>query len=292
MPSTLNLKNKDSFILNLDRFTLDLTRKTYIMGILNRTPDSFYDGGKFFKEKDAVAHIYKMIEDGADMIDIGGRSTRPGSDPISEDEELRRVIPVIKMIANKISVPVSVDTYNHTVAEEAVKNGASIVNDITGLKGDCEMADVIARYNAGVILMHIKGTPKNMQNNPYYENLIDEIIEYLSASIEIAKRAGISSDKIIIDPGIGFGKTAEHNLTIINRLADFNILDKPILIGVSRKSFIGHVLNQDVNDRFLGTIAACVMAIKNGANIIRVHDVGEMKEITKMADAIIHEGNI
>ncbi len=281
------IRKTNKFISNLS-----LSQKTYVMGILNRAPDSFYDGGRFLEKQAAVSQVYKMVDEGADIIDIGGQSTRPGSNPVSREEELERVIPIIEEVANNIDVPISIDTYKHVVAEEAIKKGASIVNDITGLKADPGMAGVIAEYNAGVVLMHIKGMPKNMQDNPHYENLIEEIIEYLRDSIKIGTDAGISPDKMIIDPGIGFGKTPEHNLSIIKRLGEFKVLDKPILIGVSRKSFIGTVLNANLDGRLFGTAAACAISIAGGANIIRVHDVKEMKEIARMTDAILREGNL
>ncbi len=268
------------------------SQKTLLMGILNRTHDSFYDGGRFLEKEAAISQVYKMVDEGADIIDIGGQSTRPGSNPVSREEELERVIPIIEEVANNIDAPISIDTYNHVVAEEAIKKGASIVNDITGLKGDPKMADIVAKYDAGIVLMHIKGTPKNMQDNPQYENLIEEIIEYLRDSIKIGMDAGISSDKMIIDPGIGFGKTVEHNLSIIKRLGEFKVLDKPILIGVSRKSFIGAILNADKDRRLFGTAAACAISIANGANIIRVHDCYEMSEVARMAYAILREGNL
>lgn len=281
------IQKTNKFISNLS-----LSQKTHIMGILNRSPDSFYDGGRFLEKRAAVSQVYKMVDEGADIIDIGGQSTRPGSNPVSQEEEIERVTPIIEEVANNINVPISIDTYKSVVAREAIKKGASIINDITGLKGDPEMAGVIAEYNAGVVLMHIKGTPKNMQDNPQYENLIEEIIEYLRDSIKIGTDAGISPDKMIIDPGIGFGKTPEHNLSIIKRLGEFKVLDKPILIGVSRKSFIGTVLNANLDGRLFGTAAACAISIANGANIIRVHDVKEMKEIARMTDAILREGKI
>ena len=281
------IQKTNKFISNLS-----LLQKTYVMGILNRTPDSFYDGGRFLEKEAPVSHVYKMVDEGADIIDIGGQSTRPWSSRISQEEEMERVIPIIEEVANNIDAPISIDTHNHVVAEEAIKKGALLVNDITGLKGDPGMAGVIAEYNAGVVLMHIKGTPKNMQDNPQYENLIEEIIAYLGDSIKIGIDAGISPDKMIIDPGIGFGKTPEHNLSIIKRLGEFRVLDKPILIGVSRKSFIGTVLNANLDGRLFGTAAACAISIASGANIIRVHDVKEMFEVARMTDAILREGNL
>lgn len=256
------------------------------MGILNRTPDSFSDGGKFMSENDAVSHGLNMAKDGADIIDIGGESTRPGSTPVSADEELKRVIPIIKKLKILIDIPISIDTSKSYVAEMALKNGASMINDITGLKGDSRMAKVVARYDVPVVVMHMKGTPQTMQINPQYEDLIEEIITSLRESIDIAKEAGVDERKIIIDPGIGFGKNLEHNLQIISELYRFKILKRPIMIGVSRKSFIGQILNKDSNERLMGTASSAALSISNGANIIRVHDVKEMAEVARVADSI------
>lgn len=257
------------------------------MGILNITPDSFYDGGKFFDCSKAIKHAKKIIEDGADIIDVGGESTRPGSDSISVTEEINRVIPVIKKLVKELNVPISIDTYKYEVAKEALKNGASLVNDITGLHEDRKIAKLVADYKAGVVIMHIKGTPKDMQLNPVYDDLIAEIIDYLKDGINVAITNGISKDSIIIDPGIGFGKQVEHNLKIIANLSKFKSLGFPLLIGTSRKSFIGKILDADVNDRLEGTLATTAISIANGANIIRVHDVKECKRVAGIVDAIL-----
>jgi len=262
------------------------------MGILNPTPDSFYEGGKHENKNDAVNAAYRMVHEGADIIDIGGQSTRPGSNPVTTEKELARILPIIEEIAGKIDVPISIDTSNHVVAEESLKSGAVLINDITGLKGDEKMAGVVSKYGAGVVLMHIKGTPKDMQDDPAYDNLIEEIISYLRDSVRIGANAGISHEKMIIDPGIGFGKTEEHNFSIINRLSEFKQLGKPILIGVSRKSFIGNTLKLTVDERIFGTAACVALSIANGANIVRVHDVKQMKEIARMTDAIAREGRL
>jgi len=268
-------------------FNLDFSKKTHIMGILNVTPDSFSDGGLFFDKERAVEHAMRMVEEGADIIDVGGESTRPGASRVDEDEELRRVIPVIEAISEKVNVPISIDTYKARVAETALRAGADMVNDISGLRFDPEMAEVVARYGVPVVVMHIKGTPRDMQKNLRYKALIPEIMDYLREGIEIARRAGIKDDMIIIDPGIGFGKTVEHNLEIIHRLSEFKGFEKPILIGTSRKSFIGRVLGDvPVTERLEGTAASFAIAIFNGANIIRVHDVKEMVRVARVADAI------
>jgi len=257
------------------------------MGIINVTPDSFFDGGKYFNFQKAVDHAFRLIDEGADILDIGGESTRPGAEPVSIDEELRRVIPVIEAISKRISIPISIDTYKARVAEEAIKAGATIINDISGLRFDPAMSAIASKYKVPVIVMHIKGTPKDMQKNPYYEALIPEIIEYLRDSVIIAKQAGVDENMIIIDPGIGFGKLPEHNLTIIKNLREFSNLGKPLLIGVSRKSFIGKVLNESLPEKRLeGTASAVAISVINGANIVRVHDVGFMAKVVKMADAI------
>ncbi len=270
-------------------FSLDFSKKTYIMGILNVTPDSFSGDGLSDKSL-SIKKAFKMIEDGADIIDIGGESTRPGSEPVSSEEEIRRAIPVIEALAKDIKAPISIDTYKAEVARRALDAGASIVNDISGLRFDPEMPKVVSEYKVPVVLMHIKGNPKTMQKEPVYEALIPEIMDYLRISIRLALKFGIAEDKIIIDPGIGFGKTFDHNLEIISRLHEFTLLEKPILIGPSRKAFIGKILNgAPASERLEGTAAAVAISIFNGANIIRVHDVKEMRKVAKVADAIKRE---
>jgi dihydropteroate synthase len=265
----------------------DFSQKTYIMGILNVTPDSFSDGGHFFNKDRAVEQAFRMIEDGADIIDVGGESTRPGAAEVSVKEEIKRVVPIIKAITKQASVPVSIDTFKSSVAEAAVSAGASMINDISGLRFDPKMPDLAAKIKVPVVIMHIQGTPKNMQRNPSYKALIPEIMDYLREGISIARRSGISDEKIIIDPGIGFGKTVAHNLEIINRLNEFAGLEKPILLGHSRKSFIGNILdNAPAADRLEGTAAAAAIGIFNGANIIRVHDIKEMARVARIADEI------
>ncbi len=273
--------------LSWNNFILDFSEKTCIMGILNITPDSFSDGGHYFDETSAINKALQMIEDGADIIDIGGESTRPGSEPVPVEEELRRILPVIKAIAGEIKIPVSIDTYKSEIAKRALDAGASMVNDISGLRFDPEMAKVVSDYKVPVVIMHIKGSPKIMQHKPVYDALIPEIMEYLRQSITIAREAGISDDIIMIDPGLGFGKTFEHNLGIIHNLHEFTLLEKPVLIGPSRKAFIGKILG-DVppEERLEGTAAAVAISIMNGANIVRVHDVKEMAKVARVADAI------
>src|SRR4030043_2138037 len=271
-------------------FSLDFSKKTYIMGILNVTPDSFSDGSLFFDKSAAIKRAIQMVEDGADIIDIGGESTRPGSEPVTIEEELMRTIPVIEAISKEAKIPLSIDTYKSEVAKRALDAGASMVNDISGLRFDSKMPEVVYEYKVPVVIMHVKGTPRDMQQNPVYEALIPEIMDYLRTGMIIARQAEISEDKIIIDPGIGFGKTYEQNLEIINNLQEFTLLRKPILIGPSRKAFIGRILGDvPVTERLEGTAAAVAISIVNGANIIRAHDIKEMVEVAKVADAIKKE---
>jgi dihydropteroate synthase len=269
------------------KFSLDLSKKTHVMGILNVTPDSFSDGGIFFSREAAIEQGLKMVEDGADIIDIGGESTRPGSEPLRIDEELRRTIPVIESLSKQIPVPISIDTYKAEVAQRALDAGASMVNDISGLRFDPALPKVIADYRVPVVIMHIRGTPKNMQVHPVYEALIMEIVEYLRLGIRIAVQAGVREDLIIVDPGIGFGKTYDHNLQILRDLPELISLEKPILVGPSRKAFIGKILdNAPPSDRLEGTAAAVAVSILNGASMVRVHDVKEMIRVARVVDAI------
>ena len=265
---------------------LPFGKRTYIMGILNVTPDSFSDGGRFLNLKDALSHADRMIKEGADIIDVGGESTRPGSAAVPIKEELRRVLPVIRGL-KKRKILISIDTRKAAVAEAAIKAGAAIINDTSGLRYDKKMAVIAAKYRVPVIIMHIKGTPLNMQKKADYSDLIGEIIIYLDKSIKIAENAGILRNQIIIDPGFGFGKTPEQNLEILRRLKEIKSMGQPIAIGTSRKSTIGQVLKLPENRRSYGTAATAAVAILNGADIIRVHDVAEMKQVAAMTDAII-----
>jgi dihydropteroate synthase len=274
-------------IIRFKKKRMDFSSRTHIMGILNVTPDSFSDGGKFFKLEDAVRQGINMAEEGADIIDVGGESTRPGSNPLAVEEESSRVIPVIEALSKEIDIPISIDTYKAKVAKEALDAGAQMINDISALRFDPEMKNVAAKHNVPIVLMHIKGTPKNMQENPWYEDVFSEITEYLRESIKIATEAGIDSGKIIIDPGIGFGKRLEDNLNILKNLKKISILGCPILIGCSRKSFIGKILDLPVEERLEGSLAALAVAIMNGANIVRVHDVKESKRVAGLVDAVL-----
>ena len=279
---------EDEFIVRCKKGDLNLSKRTHIMGVINVTPDSFSDGGFFFDPNRAIAHALKLVDEGADIIDIGGETTRPGSKPITAETEISRVIPVIERLAPKIDVPISIDTYKSLVAERAIEAGAEIINDISALNFDPKMLEIASRHDIPVVLMHIKGTPENMQQNPCYVSVISEIIEYLKDSIEMAEKAGIDPHKIIIDPGIGFGKSLDdgHNLKIINRLSEFKSLGKPILVGPSRKAFIWKILNADVTQREEGTAAAVSAAVLNGANIVRVHNVGMIRKVVRVIDAI------
>lgn len=266
--------------------TLHLDKQTLVMGILNVTPDSFSDGGQFDSTQQAVTRALEMEKQGAEIIDIGGESTRPGAEPVSQEEELKRVIPVIEGIRQKSDVYISIDTYKSKVAEAALEAGADIVNDISGLNFDSNMAAVVAKHDATLVVMHIKGTPRNMQIDPQYENIYDEILEYLDDSIQKARKAGIAKDKIIVDPGIGFGKKWDDNYLILRHLKEFKSSGQPLLIGPSRKSFLGKLLDRPVDQRLEGTLAAVTAGIMNGADIVRVHDVSQAVQVVQVADKI------
>lgn len=261
-------------------------RRTLIMGILNVTADSFYDGGRYLKKGEAVKKALQMAEDGADIIDVGGESSRPGSKPVSLEEELKRVIPVIKEVAKKTDAAISVDTTKAEVARQAIDAGAQIVNDISAMRFDPAMTGVCAKNKVGVILMHMRGTPVTMQKDVKYADLISEIFNHLKDRVSFAVKAGIKKDRIAVDPGIGFGKGAEDNLKIIKRLSEFKSIGRPVVLGTSRKSFIGKILNLDVKDRLEGSIAAVAAGILNGASIVRVHDVKKTRMAADMADAV------
>ena len=284
---------RNDFTIELGKYKLNLEEgNTRIMGIVNLTPDSF-SGDGLYKGREPrargqeyiVEYAEQMVKDGADLIDIGGESARPGAKPVSLKEELGRVIPALKALVKKIKVPISVDTYKPEVAKQALSHGAVLVNDITGLRNP-RMAEVIAEHKASVIIMHMKGTPQTMQKNPGYASLIDEVMEYLNKAINTASSRGIDRQKIIIDPGIGFGKTIAHNLEILKGLKEFKVLGRPVMIGVSRKSFIGKILNAAPQERLNGTVACCCLAAQNGANILRVHDVKAIKQALKVTGAV------
>jgi dihydropteroate synthase len=261
--------------------------KTYLMGILNITPDSFSDGGQFNNLESALTQAQKMVENGADILDIGGQSTRPGAEEISLEQELSRVIPIIKKLREQLKIPISIDTTKAEVAEAAIQVGADIINDISGGTFDELMLPTAAKLNVPIILMHIRGTPETMQNLTEYEDLIGEILQFFITQIQIAIDCGIDPNNIIIDPGIGFAKNYRQNLELIQRLAEFKHLNLPILVGVSRKSFIGKILDRsNPQERVWGTAAACCSAIATGADILRVHDITEMSDVCRVADTI------
>jgi len=266
--------------------TLDFSRRAYIMGVLNLTPDSFFDGRMFPEPEAAVQHAFRMEAEGADIIDLGGESTRPGAQAVPLKEEFRRVLPVLKRLSGRLKVPISIDTYKSEVAERCIQCGAEMVNDISGLYFDPRMKEVVARHQVPVIVMHMKGTPRDMQKDPQYRDLIGEILSYFRESISRADAAGVPADKIIIDPGIGFGKSFTHNLDILKGLESFKVLGKPIMVGVSRKSFLGKILDLPVDERLEGSIAAALYAVLRGANIVRVHDVAATVRALRTVEAI------
>lgn len=262
------------------KYKLPIGEKTYIMGILNVTPDSFSDGGKYNNTESAVKRVKHMIENGADIIDIGGESTRPGHQPVDSIEEINRVVPVIEVLAKEFNIPISVDTSKAVVADRALKAGAHIVNDVWGLQKDPALAEVVARYGAGVVMMH-------NNNNSEYHDLMGDIIKFLRKSIELAEKTGIRRENMVVDPGIGFGKNLDHNLEVMRRLKELSTLNLPVLLGTSRKSLIGNILDLPVDERLEGTSATVTLGIANGADFVRVHDVREMARVVRMTDAMV-----
>lgn len=257
------------------------------MGILNVTPDSFFDGGQFNNFNDAVARGLSIANEGADIIDIGGQSTRPGSESVTVEEEIERVIPVIKALSAKVEIPISIDTYRSEVAELALEAGASMVNDISALRFDDRMVDLVAEKKVALCLMHMKGTPKDMQRNPTYVDPVAEIKEFLSEKIDHAIRNGVKQDLIFVDPGIGFGKRLEDNYAIVRHIKDLKSLGMPLIVGASRKAMIGTTLELEPSDRLEGTIAVNVLAIAGGADVIRVHDVLQNVRAARMANSVL-----
>ncbi|MBP97491.1 dihydropteroate synthase [Candidatus Poribacteria bacterium] len=260
--------------------------ETGIMGIINVTPDSFSDGGKYANVEATVMRAKQMVADGADIIDIGGESSRPGAEPITANEECRRVIPVVQALAEQSQIPISVDTYKAKVAHEALSAGACVINDITALHGDPNMCQIVADAQAGVILMHMQGVPATMQKAPTYQNVVTEVHAWLTEVASQAVDRGIDSSRIMIDPGIGFGKTFDHNLEILRHLMQFRGIGYPMLVGVSRKKFIGRILDLPVHQREEGTAATVAWSIINGANVVRVHNVAKMKQVAQVINTI------
>ncbi len=272
--------------MSISFFEMRKTRHPLVAGIINLNSDSFFGKSRCASENEALRLAESLVIEGADILDVGAESSRPGSLPISEDDEINRLLPVVKELSRRYKIPVSVDTYKPKVAQIVLDAGASIINDITGLQKYPQMADVISSFDAGVVLMHMQGSPKNMQENPVYADLLQEIISFLGKSSSIAIKSGISPESIAIDPGIGFGKTTEHNLELLAKLDSFKGLGKAILVGPSRKAFIGKLLDLPVEERMEGSLAASVVAVLKGADILRVHDVKETVRVIKITEAI------
>ncbi|MDE0432403.1 MAG: dihydropteroate synthase [Bryobacterales bacterium] len=260
-----------------------LLHRTLIMGVVNVTPDSFSDGGLFLATECAVEHAKRLVEEGADIVDVGGESSRPGSDPVTEEEELNRVGPVVSALVKNLHVPISIDTYKPRTADRCLDLGATMVNDITGLRY-ADMRQVVARHDVPAVIMHMKGEPKTMQENPSYGDVVSDVKDFLSRRALAAEQSGVR--QVVIDPGIGFGKTVAHNMTLLRRLSEFKELPYPVLIGVSRKSSIGQITGAPVDERLPGTLAATAIAVLNGADVVRVHDVKECREAVQVAEAI------
>jgi dihydropteroate synthase len=274
-------------IFRARQFEFVFPHPTLIMGIVNITPDSFSDGGKFLDADAAVAHALKLVEQGAEILDIGGESTRPGAKPVSEAEELRRVLPVIKKLAAKVNIPLSIDTMKAAVARAALDAGASIVNDVAANREDDTMWKVVAEFRAGYICMHARRSPRTMQKNPACKDVVREAGEYFRERLKKLNACGVSSDQVVFDPGIGFGKTLEHNLQLLANLRRFTKLKRPLLLGVSRKSFIGKLLGTDVNERLPASLACATLAVVSGLQIIRAHDVAETIQALRLAEALL-----
>ncbi|HTL60455.1 MAG TPA: dihydropteroate synthase [Nitrospira sp.] len=265
------------------RLSLD---RPLVMGIVNVTPDSFFDGGRFYEAHEAVDHAVRLVEEGADLLDIGAESTRPGALPIDAQEERRRLIPVVTAVAKAVSVPISVDTSKTAVAKAAIDAGAVMVNDVTGLRADPSMADLVAETEAGLVLMHMQGTPETMQQAPQYHDVVGEVAQFLAERARAAMDHGVARDRIVLDPGLGFGKTLAQNIELLAHLHTLVSLGFPVLVGPSRKGFIGHLTRRSVEDRAWGTASVVALAVQQGAKIVRVHDVGPMKDVVTVASAI------
>ena len=283
LPCCEDMVTPMEFQLKGQRFRLE---RPLLMGIVNVTPDSFFDGGRFCDPQRAVAHALRLVEEGADLLDIGAESTRPGALPVDEQEERRRLVPVVAAVAKAVSVPISVDTSKAEVAKAAVDAGAIMVNDVTALRGDSAMVGVVAQAGVALVLMHMQGTPDIMQHAPRYDDVVGEVAQFLAERVRYAIDQGVARDRIVVDPGIGFGKTLGHNLDLLANLHVFAELGYPLLVGPSRKGFIGQLTDQSVEARGWGTAGVVALAVEQGANILRVHDVGPMKDVAKVAVAI------
>jgi len=271
--------------LYLRKQHLELDRPL-VMGIVNVTPDSFFDGGQYYDPQRAVAHALRLVAEGADLLDIGAESTRPGALPVDEHEERRRLLPVVSAVARAVSVPISVDTSKAEVARAALDAGAVMVNDVTALRGDRAMVDVVAEAGAGLVVMHMQGIPETMQQAPHYDDVVGDVAQFLAERSRFAMDHGVERDRIVLDPGIGFGKTLTHNLDLLANLHAFTELGFPLLVGPSRKGFIGQLTHQSVDARAWGTAAVIALAVQQGARILRVHDVGPMRDVVSVADAV------
>ncbi len=274
-----------SQVLNIGAHKFDFSERTFFMGVLNVTPDSFSDGGLHNNVEDALNHSLSLEKQGADIIDVGAESTRPGSSSVSVQEEIDRVIPVLKIISKQVKVPISIDSYKPKVIEEALRHGASIINDITGL-ADADVRKIVVKGQVPVIIMHIKGTPQNMQKEPCYDDVVQEVYDFLKKQSDKVIDEGLDRSKVIIDPGIGFGKTVDHNLKLLSNLAKFKELGFPVLIGTSNKSFIGALTGAEVDNRLPGTIASNCSAVAGGANILRVHEVAQVRQAVQVTEAV------
>jgi dihydropteroate synthase len=274
-------------ILRAGQFEYSFPRPALVMGIVNVTPDSFSDGGQFLDPQTAVAHACQLVEQGAEILDVGGESTRPGASPVTEEEELRRVIPVIEQLVGRVQVPISIDTIKAGVARAALTAGASIVNDVAANRHDPAMWETVAEAHAGYVCVHMQGTPQTMQDNPVYRDVVCEVGGFFRERLERLSHCGVSREQVILDPGIGFGKTLDHNLQLLGALRRFTTLGCPLLLGVSRKSFIGKLLGAEVTARLPGALACACLAVAAGTQIIRAHDVAETVQVIRMTEAVL-----
>lgn len=263
-----------------------LAARVHIMGVLNVTPDSFSDGGRYTNPDAAVAHALRMVEQGADVLDIGAESTKPGALPIDEEEERRRLIPIVRAICRQTTIPVSIDTTKASIAQQALDAGAALINDISALRFDARMGEVVAKSGAGLILMHMQGNPQTMQHAAQYTDVVEEVRQFLKTRLDAAKESGIPPERILLDPGIGFGKNCQHNVVLLARLDALLTLGRPLVVGVSRKAFIGKILGRPIDERLMGTAGAVAVAVMKGARMVRVHDVAPIRDVVKMIEAI------
>jgi dihydropteroate synthase len=280
-------REEETMLFRARQFEFAFPRPVLVMGVINITPDSFSDGGMFFESSKAVDHALLLVEQGAEILDIGGESSRPGAEPVDQDEEMHRVIPIIEKLASRIKIPISIDTTKPTVARAALEAGASIVNDVAANRDDDRMWHAIADVGAGYVAMHMQGDPKTMQSNPTYSNVVDEIEAFFQDRLKRLRLCGVNAEQVVLDAGIGFGKTPEHNLQLLAGLSGFTWLGRPLLVGVSRKSFIGKLLGADIGARLPASLACASMAVASGVQIVRTHDVAETVQAVRMTEAIL-----